>query len=586
MFSGWDWAVFVVFLTASLSIGWVAGLVQRRNIKKGEEDAEFLMGGRSLNPVAVAMSTLVGAMSTNMVLGNPAEMYSHGTQLWLNLIGLSLGFIYVHKVVLRVLYPLKITSVYTYIEKRFQSRFLTSFAIITTMIGTFFYMGLVSYSPSLAMQTVTGFPTWGSIIVLGLICTIYSSWGGVRAVVYTDILQTFVMFSGIIVIMVLATVEVGGLDEVWKIADEHGRVEWWNINPDPLQRHSVWTVTVQGYFTALIVFGMGQPQVQRILSVNKWNKAIFAHYLDLLMLLALYSCCNYMGVAVFAVYADCDPMATGDIDKPDEILPYYVTDKLSGFYGLPGLFIAALYAGSLSSYSSQINAVSAVMWEGYFKNSSWVENMPQHRRPYVNILVSVVTGLLGILAGIIASQLGGIFQVGQIILGTIHSPLFGVFVLGMCCPFANKVGGIVGFTTSLLFNLWITLGATFYGHAPTLLPFSDEGCNSTTLQPDSTFLTTFPTTLLPTTTTEETPEDDYVFPLYLVSYTLYYLFGVSITFTIGAIVSLLYKPWSLEESGEAYIHPTFYKLQKWWETRNQHPDPTTSTNNLVPMEKM
>ncbi|KAK4295680.1 hypothetical protein Pmani_031780 [Petrolisthes manimaculis] len=554
MFSGWDWAVFSVFLTASLSIGWVAGLVQRRNIKKGEEDAEFLMGGRSRRRVPDG-GTIVEPCSCGHVYlsrchvhqygprnipmffphraGNPAEMYSHGTQLWLNLIGLSLGFVYVHKVVLRVLYPLKITSVYTYIEKRFQSRFLTSFAIITTMIGTFFYMGLVSYSPSLAMETVTGFPTWGSIIILGLICTLYSSWGGVRAVVYTDILQTFVMFSGIIVIMVLATVEVGGLSEVWKIAEEHGRVEWWNINPDPLQRHSVWTVTVQGYFTALIVFGMGQPQVQRILSVNKWNKAIFAHYLDLVMLLALYSCCNYMGVAVFAVYADCDPMATGDIDKPDEILPYYVTDKLSGFYGLPGLFIAALYAGSLSSYSSQINAVSAVMWEGYFKNSSWVENMPPHRRPYVNIL-----------------------------------------------------GGIVGFATSLLFNLWITLGATFFGHAPTLLPFSDEGCNSTTLQPDSTFLTTIPTTLFPTTTTEVTPEDDYVFPLYLVSYTLYYLFGVSITFAVGAIVSLLYKPWSLEESGEAYIHPTFYKLQKWWETRNQHKDTTASTNNLVPMEKM
>lgn len=54
-----------------------------------------------------------------------------------------------------------------------------------------------------------------------------------------------------------------------------------------------------------------------------------------------------MGIAVFAIYADCDPMATEDIEKPDQIVPYYVIDRLSRFPGLPGLFLAALYAGGL-----------------------------------------------------------------------------------------------------------------------------------------------------------------------------------------------------------------------------------------------
>ena len=74
-----------------------------------------------------------------------------------------------------------------------------------------------------------------------------------------------------------------------------------------------------------------------------------AHYLNLAMLLTLYSCVYYMGLSIFAVYAGCDPMATGDISSPDQILPYYIIDKLSRWEGIPGLFMASLYAGALRS---------------------------------------------------------------------------------------------------------------------------------------------------------------------------------------------------------------------------------------------
>ena len=54
-----------------------------------------------------------------------------------------------------------------------------------------------------------------------------------------------------------------------------------------------------------------------------------------------------LGLAIYAVYADCDPLATGEIEKADQLVPFYVTDRLSGLYGLPGLFVASLYAGGL-----------------------------------------------------------------------------------------------------------------------------------------------------------------------------------------------------------------------------------------------
>ncbi|KAG7176409.1 Sodium-coupled monocarboxylate transporter 1-like 1 [Homarus americanus] len=830
-FSGWDWAVFAVSLAISLGTGIWAGLVARKNTAKGDSMArasEFLMGGRNMNPIAIALSTTIGALSSITVLGDELsfEVQQELLKLVNGTLWPSISALYckvrhlsrpspLHTFASRVYVPIddQGETLLRYIERRFKSKNLRAFTVYTTFIGTFFFMGLCAYTPSLAMETITGIPSWASVIVLGVTCTIYSSWpvtpayypcllpqpttqayflsllpqpvtpacypsllpqpvtpacypsllphpatllpqpvtllphllpqpvtpappcdpcllpqpatpscypsllpqpvtpacypsllpqpttqayflsllpqpvtpacypillpqpstpvtpacypsllsqpttqtlfpqpatpacdpcllpqpatpasylslcypslpssptpscypsllpqpvtpacypillpqpstpacypsllirglpqGGVRAVVYTDIFQSFVMMGGLLFIAVTATIETGGLEKVWSIADAHGRVEWWNINPDPLQRESFWLVTVQGYFLSLLVLGMGQPQVQRVCSVSSWKRAISTHYLNMVLFIAVYSCCYFMGIAVFSVYADCDPMATGDISTPDQIIPYYTIDKLSVYYGLPGIFIASF------SYSAQINAVSAVLWEDFFKNSNWVANMAEERRPNVNVLVSVITGTVGIVAGIIASQLGGIFQMGQTILGTIHAPLLGLFILGMCCPFANKIGGTVGFVTSLTFNLWVTCGTMVYGRPPKTLDFSDAGCNVTTTTMDA--LTTYPdfhTTDLPSTTPD--PGNDYVFPLYLVSYTLYALFGVSITFFVGSIVSLIFKPWSTDVTGKDLVHKTFYNLMRKWEKRYTPEDPAASSKNLVPLEK-
>ena len=72
-----------------------------------------------------------------------------------------------------------------------------------------------------------------------------------------------------------------------------------------------------------------------------------AHYLNVAIFITAMISFYLLGLSVFAVYADCDPLATGEISKADQLVPFYVSDRLSGYYGLPGLFIASLYAGGL-----------------------------------------------------------------------------------------------------------------------------------------------------------------------------------------------------------------------------------------------
>lgn len=145
---------------------------------------------------------------------------------------------------LPVFYRLNFTSVNQYLEQRFNStnvRFAVSFSFLLCTVP---YMGVVLYGPSLALETgrllylfwsiiitlksfsVTGLSVTSSILVIGCICTLYTSLGGIKAVVWTDVVQVFLMFSGLLVVMVRGFYLTGGISNAFKIASEHGRLQF------------------------------------------------------------------------------------------------------------------------------------------------------------------------------------------------------------------------------------------------------------------------------------------------------------------------------------------------------------------------
>jgi Na+/proline symporter len=88
------------------------------------------------------------------------------------------------------------------------------------------YMSIVLYAPALALSAVTGISKWASIISVGLVCTLYCTIGGMKAVLWTDVFQSILMFSAMIIIIVKGTYDVGGVDTVWQRALEGGRIEF------------------------------------------------------------------------------------------------------------------------------------------------------------------------------------------------------------------------------------------------------------------------------------------------------------------------------------------------------------------------
>lgn len=120
---------------------------------------------------------------------------------------------------------MKVSVIFQYLQMRFgtAARLIASFAFSLQLL---LYTGVVLYAPALALEATTGISTSVSVISLGLVCTFYSTIGGIRAVLVTDVFQSLLMLTAVIMLIVTAAVDAGGLASVWQIAREGSRLEF------------------------------------------------------------------------------------------------------------------------------------------------------------------------------------------------------------------------------------------------------------------------------------------------------------------------------------------------------------------------
>ncbi|KAK8725338.1 hypothetical protein OTU49_010820, partial [Cherax quadricarinatus] len=468
-----DYVIFTMLLVISAGIG-VFNAFRSRGMVTTQE---YLLGGRTMPVLPVAISVLGGVVSAVSLLGFPTEVYFYGTQLTLNLIGTIFGILVLRNVMLPVLFPLQLVSMFEYIELRFKSQALRKIATVIQMLASFVYMGIGLYAPSLALSSVTSLPIWGSVVLMGLICSFYITIGGVKAVVYADVVQTLLMFVGVLVVTVLCCYQLGGLTNVWTIAEQGGRIQFFNMDPSPFVRHTFWSTQVLGAYMALSMVGFNQPQFQRLVSVKTLSLSQSLCTLFTVGLFIVWGVFYLSGLVAYAVYRDCDPFTSGRIAKADQIMPYLVTDKLNHLPGISGLFVAAVYGGVLSSLSSHGNAIACVIWVDFMKNLRYFSNVDERFSTNIVKLLSFVTMMVAMCIGLLVGEMGTLFNLTNSLIGAIKGPLSGIFIVGICTPWVNKKGAIVGSSLAFLFNIWLVIGKIIRGGgSPKNMPLSTLGC--------------------------------------------------------------------------------------------------------------
>ncbi|XP_041975072.1 sodium-coupled monocarboxylate transporter 1-like isoform X2 [Aricia agestis] len=448
-FSLIDYSVFVLMLIVCGGIGVYFGFV-----KKNRSTQDYLMGGRNMELVPVCFSLVASFISGISLLGIPTEMYVFGTSFVFMLIGALMMSIIIVNTFIPVFHELQLTSAYEYLELRYDKR-LRIFGSVIFSVYLLAWLPIVIYVPALAFNQVTGVNIHVVSPIVCLVCIFYTCVGGLKAVVWTDVIQTMVMVGAMILVIVKGTINIGGFGEVIRRNWETGRIEAPPFNFDFTERHSIWSVTIGATFYWIGNIAVNQSMMQRFLSLADLKSSKRAVWGFLGGITIIVFICGFSGLLAYARYSGCDPLDSKLALAKDQILPLLVMDILSKWKGVPGVFVAGVFSAALSSLSTGLNSMAAVVledfWKPFFKSLS-------HKQ--TQILVRAVVVILGcICVGLVfvVEMLGSVLQLAMSLSSASMGPLAGVFLMGLFLPFIDSLFFAVPIPIVLLmaYSVWV-----------------------------------------------------------------------------------------------------------------------------------
>jgi SSS family transporter len=452
--STWDWIVIIGYL-----IFMVALAVYLSRGQSSEED--YYLGGNDIGFFPIAISTMATQCSTNSILGAPAfvAFTLGGGLIWLQYeIALPIAMIFTMMLLLPYYRRLKLISVYGYVEKRFgvETRILLS--LVFQFLRSF-ATGVTIYGIAVVISYCLGVSFFLSVSLLSIFTIIYDSIGGMKGVIYSDVIQMFILYACIFIVAAIALNMIGGVGELSKLVDP-ARITAIDFNGHGLgdgKDFAFWPMFFGGLFLYISYYGCDQTQVQRELSsksIDDTNMSLFINGILRFPLVLTYC---FLGICI-AAYAMKDPSFVESLPKTDAGTPNYnMSVPIFVFKEFPvgaiGLFMVGLFSAAMSSLDSTINSLSATSIDDILKKTKYYN---KEKELFYSKLLTVFWGVVCTIFSFFVENISDSIIVSINKIGSlINGPILGVFLLGILTKKANQKGTLSGFLAGFLFNLFL-----------------------------------------------------------------------------------------------------------------------------------
>ncbi|MBK8979671.1 MAG: sodium/solute symporter [Planctomycetes bacterium] len=440
-FAWLDWLVVVVYLGGMV---WIGVWFMRRDAA-ASTDAWF-RGGQRVPAWVAGLSIFATMLSALTFMGIPARAYQTDCSWYLGQLPLLVIVPLVVFCYLPFFRRLDVTSAYEYLERRFglACRLFASLSFMLFHIGR---IALVLYLPALALAAVSDIDVTTSILVIGVLCLVYTVLGGIQAVMWADAVQAAVLLLGAGLCVVLAVTRVdGGLGGVVDIALRDDKllqgVDWTSLDIRDGTASGL-VIFVAFGFNSLVSYTSSQDVVQRYVTTRDLPAARRSLWINMWMSLAGSALFFVLGVAIYAFYkmqpAELDPALTAT----DSILPHFIVAELPT--GIAGLVIAAIFAASQSTISSSLNSIATAFVTDIDKR---LLRPARDDRAYLRSaqVVAVVVGLaaIGVALWMATARIESAFKTFNTLIGLTAGSLGGLFALGVFTRRANASGALAG----------------------------------------------------------------------------------------------------------------------------------------------
>lgn len=448
--SAFDWAAVGVFLSLVIGFAMYVKFQQR-----GSED--YFLAGRSMNWVVVAISTYATLFSTIAFVATPGEAYGNGLMLSLWMLG---AFVYPLTVwlFLKFFFMSRSFTAYEYLEARFNLPTRLSGGTIYIIIRLM-YAGTVLYAAAKVFESLIGWDPLLTILIVGTFTIAYTATGGMKAVMFTDVVQGIVIIIGIV--LIFATV-LGSADydvrAIYEYAATHDHGyekimtwEFWRL--DLHDRFSFWLLLLYMATAPVQAVTADQSTIQRLLSSKGYRGARKAVLVQAFAGIPIGSMLWLIGIGLFYYYGQHPELLPKNIEN-DQVFGYFINRNLPS--PMPGLITAALLAALMSTIDSTVNCIANVLHRDGLIRLGVVQEGTKNEM-LICRSISVVSGIVGVAFAVVLTVAGEGVESSVLEIAGIWASLWGVlmmpFVLGVLVPNVSGRAMFVGLVAGGAVNL-------------------------------------------------------------------------------------------------------------------------------------
>ncbi len=437
-FGGLDWGIILLYFLA------VAGISLYVSRNMGNTTGDFFLGGRKIPWWAAGLSIFGSKLSALTFIAIPAKAYAENWVYVMNNVMIVAIAPVVTSFYLPYFRKLKLTSVYEYLRIRFNNK-VKLLGSLTFVVFQLSRLGVVIYLPALVLSTVTGTNIFICIFLTTLITTAYSVAGGIEAVVWTEVMQVFVLLGGALVSFFFISGHTqGGFSGLISEAYHHDKFRVANLGWS-ISEPVLWVVAVGAFLTNLVTYTSDQVVVQRYLTTSSEKEARRSIYTNALMVIPATLIFFGVGTALW-VYFRHNPGQLNPLGRTDDVFPWFISQELPA--GLSGLVIAGLFAATMSTISSSMNSIATVVTTDFYSNI--YKKATDKQRLRFAKLFTVALGVAGsaIAVYLVYLQNESIWDQYLKIIGLFGGCLAGMFMAGIFFPRINSTGILIGFVCS------------------------------------------------------------------------------------------------------------------------------------------
>ncbi len=437
---GWlNWTVLVLYLLGMLALGFYF-------MRREGDSGDFFTGGGRIPWWAAGISIYATMLSAITYMAYPAKAFATDWTYYPMLVTILLVSFPVVRYYLPFFRRLNVTSAYEYLEHRFNAatRLMASALFIVFMVAR---SALVLYLPSLALTAVTGIDIYICIILMAVITIVYCTMGGVEAVVWGDVVQGIILVGGaFLAVGYLAFGTEGGVNGFFDIAiaDDKFRLFDWSLD---YRSANFWVFIIGGHDTNLISYTSDQTVIQRYLTTKDEREARRSIMMNGAMSVFISIAFFAIGAGLYTFFKTHPAELDYTMAKADIIFPFFMMSQLPA--GIAGLLIAAIFAATMSTISSNINSISTAFSIDFYKRFRPATSDKQMLS--VARCACLIAGILGMSIALLMAtwEILSLLDFFQEILGLLSSGLGGLFLMGIFFPRIGGKSALIGFCSGV-----------------------------------------------------------------------------------------------------------------------------------------